>query len=178
MHPFPDQEEESQAGSHAEERHQFDLSNDPTSTDLTAALQALGDLVSNQQRITFRVQSGYRPAVFDGIYKSPDVLQAKVMVFIFQMEAFIGQEGLKEEFETKDHLPVGKKGVNIADLKGLYWEKRITWAFRAWNLLLQQITHMPIVTQMVENGSPSGASRLFKKYVEPQQEADKARLTE
>ena len=26
------------------------------------------------------------------------------------MEAFIGQEGLTEEFETKDHLPVGKNG--------------------------------------------------------------------
>ena len=69
------------------------------------------------------MQSGRRPAVFDGIYKSSDVLQAKVMVFIFQMEAFIGQEGLTEKFETKDHLPVGKKRVNIANLKRLYGER-------------------------------------------------------
>ena len=111
------------------------------------------------------MQSGHRPAVLDGIYNSPGVLQAKVMVFIFQMEAFIGQEDLTEEFETKGHLPVGKKGVNIADLKGLYGEERIIRAFRAWALLLQQITHMPTVTQMVKNGSPSGAWRLFKKYL-------------
>ena len=100
------------------------------------------------------------------------------MVFIFQMEAIIGQEGLTEEFETKDHLPVGKKGVNIADIKGLYGEERIIRVFRVWNLLLQQITHMPTVTQTVENGSPSGAWRLFKNYFEPQQEADKARWTQ
>ena len=38
--PFPDLEEESQAGSHAEERQQPRLSNDPAITDLKAALQA------------------------------------------------------------------------------------------------------------------------------------------
>ena len=56
--PFPDHGEESQAGSPTEERQQPGLSNDPTITDLIAALQALGGLVSNQQTSTFRVQTG------------------------------------------------------------------------------------------------------------------------
>ena len=66
--PFPDQEEEPQAGLHAEERQQPGLSNDLTITDLKAALQAFVGLVSKQQTSTFRVQSGHRPAVLYGIY--------------------------------------------------------------------------------------------------------------
>ena len=98
------------------------------------------------------------------------------MIFVFQMEAFIGQEGLTEESETKDHVPVGKKGVNIANLR-LYGEESIVRYFRTWDFLLQQVTHMATDTQMVEDESPSGAWQRFRKYFEPQQEADKARLT-
>ena len=68
--------------------------------------------------------------------------------------------------------------VNIANLKQYYGQERMVQAFRAWHLLLQQAAHVATVTQIVENGSPSAAWRLFKIYFEPLQEADKARLTQ
>lgn len=53
----------------------------------------------------------------------------KMLWFIFQVEAFIGREGLAKEFTTNDHIAVGKKGADITELKRVHGDKQVGLTF-------------------------------------------------
>lgn len=81
------------------------------------------------------------------------------------MEAFIGQEGLTEEVTPDNHIAVGKKGSRYrVTQENSRAQQSSTGVYKAWNLLLEKITHMASVTDTDGGGrKPSRTWNIFKR---------------
>ena len=77
---------------------------------------------NNQVRFVY--SQGSDPQFLMGYVNRRAYSRQTVMVFIFHMEPFIDQEGLTEEYETKDHVPVTQKGGEYRRSKRGFTGKR------------------------------------------------------
>lgn len=102
--------------------------------------------------------------------------QAKLF-FRSNMIAMFAQEGVREVVLSDHRIPVGLEGVDMENLRRMHSPETVEKAITAWNLIITTITYMPVLTQIIADGSPSGGWKLFLAYYEPQGRVEKTRLT-
>ena len=135
-----------------------------------------GDIGAVPHPATLRMTESRRIEPWDGVFKSGDNRQQKLLIFRSSMVARFAQEDVHEVVMSHQDIPVGRQGISMVDLKTEYGDQKVAKAVVAWNLLITSISYMPILSEIVSDGSPSGGWRIFLKYYEPQAKAEKKRL--
>ena len=156
---------------------------DPIVPGITKALQ--GIQVQQQQAAAyslagaFRIShSSIRPAVFGGSSKQGEDMLHKAMIFEGQMNALFWEAGCLGAVETTIPIKVGRPESSEAALNADFEEALVKKAATAWNVLVSQITHLPVLIQIFAAGSPDEGWSIFKKFYAPQSAAETARLTQ
>ncbi|CAB1107700.1 unnamed protein product [Ectocarpus sp. CCAP 1310/34] len=135
-----------------------------------------GDIGAVPHPATLRMTESRRIEPWDGVFKSGDNKQQKLLIFRSSMVARFAQEDVHEVVMSNQDIPVGRQGISMVNLKTEYGDQKVAKAVVAWNLLITSISFMPILSEIVSDGSPSGGWRIFLKYYEPQAKAEKKRL--
>lgn len=110
---------------------------------------------------TVRMTETKRLAPWDGVFKQGEDEQAKFFIFRSNMVAMFAQEGVREVVLAEERIRVGKEGVSMDELRRVHSSDSVEKAITAWNLLITSITYMPILTQIIADGSPSGGWKFF-----------------
>ena len=137
----------------------------PTADTVSALSQALSSGTRMSQATpeatsgtgTYRIVQQSVPAIFDGVFKSGEDKQQRVMVFQAQMTAFLRQEGCLDVVESDEHIKVGMAGVDHGDLRNQFGAVKVAKAERVWLYIMRLIQHITNINQMLVAGSPSEA---------------------
>lgn len=137
----------------------------PTADTVSALSQALSSGTTMSQATpeatsgtgTYRIVQQSVPAIFDGVFKSGEDKQQRVMVFQAQMTAFLRQEGCLDVVESDEHIKVGMAGVDHGDLRNQFGAVKVAKAERVWLYIMRLIQHITNINQMLVAGSPSEA---------------------
>ena len=148
---------------------------DAIATAMARRLQTSRDIGAVPHPATLRMTESRRIEPWDGVFKSGDSRQQKLLIFRSSMVARFAQEDVHEVVMSNQDIPVGRQGISMTDLKTEYGEQKVAKATVAWNVLITSISYMPILSEIVSDGSPSGGWRIFLKYYEPQAKAEKKR---
>lgn len=57
---------------------------------------------------------------------------------------------------SDDHNSVGRDGIEMEELRRQYTNERVEKAISNW--LITTVTYMPVLTQIISDGSPAGAA--------------------
>ncbi|CAB1101632.1 unnamed protein product [Ectocarpus sp. CCAP 1310/34] len=166
-----------QAGSPSPNPSADDLTNSIANAIAGRLQTSSGDIGAVPHSGALRMTESRRVAPWDGVFKQEgNDLQQKLLIFKSSMVARFAQEGVHEVVMSDEDIPVGKHGANMAQLRTQFDALRVAKAIAAWNLLISSISYMPILSEVVSDGSPSGRWMIFLKYYEPQARAEKKRL--
>ena len=85
------------------------------------------------------------PAVFDGVFKSGEDRQQRVLVFQAHMTAFLRQEDCLDVVESDGCIKVGLAGVDHEALKKQFRPEKMGKEGRARLYIMLLVNHMPIL---------------------------------
>ncbi|CAB1103459.1 unnamed protein product [Ectocarpus sp. CCAP 1310/34] len=155
--------------------------NNPTNVAsiVAQAVKATAGAMSGHQGFahagTFRVNPGSEIDPCLGSVKKEQDLYIMFEVFRSKMVSYFQEEGVYDVLGITD-VKVGKRGVDLAELRGIFGTDVVDKSLKLWNIIISKILYPPIQNLIMACESPQQGWKIVTNFYQEKKESEKTRL--
>ncbi|CAB1116207.1 unnamed protein product [Ectocarpus sp. CCAP 1310/34] len=155
--------------------------NNPTNVAniVAQAVKATAEAMSGHQGFahtgTFRVNPGSDIDPWLGSVKKEQDLYIMFDVFRSKMVSYFQEEGVYDVLGITD-VKVGKRGVDLAELRGIFGTDVVDKSLKLWNIIISKILYPPIQNLIMACESPQQGWKIVTNFYQEKKESEKTRL--
>ena len=155
--------------------------NNPTNVAniVAQAVKATAEAMSGHQGFahtgTFRVNPGSEIDPWLGSVKKEQDLYIMFDVFRSKMVSYFQEEGVYDVLGITD-VKVGKRGVDLAELRGIFGTDVVDKSLKLWNIIISKILYPPIQNLIMACESPQQGWKIVTNFYQEKKESEKTRL--
>ncbi|CAB1110626.1 unnamed protein product [Ectocarpus sp. CCAP 1310/34] len=92
------------------------------------------------------------------------------------MISYFQEEGVHDALELEVEVKVGKRGVNVAELRRPFGNDVIDKSFKPWNILMSKVLYPPIQSLILACESPQKGWKIVTEFYQEKKQSEKSRL--